>query len=327
MPQEASSPPGGEKPQLSIGVPNAVVETNHAKDLFKMTIPPLCGTIVQIFFLPRTGLNKSWVPLADSPIMYFRGKGAIWSRFSSSVEPFKVPPTTSFSLISNLVTTAKQIGVPAYYRQLWPAGRLLIAANGARYGSQIGLKENRYWRKCSKLEKLSVRILTASSVEYMINGPFALPYTAGAAKITPLTLMERVKGGQPPLQIPVGKFGPAPGGIPRLLLKGCQISIQFEIAMYSQFWTPKHWQEDYPVFNAFLSGVAARSIVEVITVPLRNIGNFRNIGFSTREAIGRTLTFPLLGSGINVVAKGLSFGIAIALIKVVERSWEDSKGV
>ena len=84
MPQEASSPPGGEKPQLSIGVPNAVVETNYAKDLFKMTIPPLCGTIVQIFFLPRTGLNKSWVPLADSPIMYFRGKGAIWSRFSSS---------------------------------------------------------------------------------------------------------------------------------------------------------------------------------------------------------------------------------------------------
>ena len=48
-------------------------------------------------------------------------------------------------------------------------------------------------------------------------------------------------------------------------------------------------------------------------MPLRNLGNFRNIGYSTGESMLKVLCFPLLSSGINVLAKGLSFGTVLGL--------------
>lgn len=287
--------------------------------VLKMTSGPLLGTLIQTFFLPRTGLNKSWISPAESRIFYFRQKSQLLQTVFPS-QQIKVPPTTSLGLMTGLAQTCRKIGLLNYYRQLWPAGRLLVLANGARYGSQIGLKETSYFKGGTKAEQLLMRVVFASSVEYIINGPLALPYTAGAAKITPSFLLSQVKHSLPPLAIPFGRLGPAPGGIPRLVLKGCQISIQFEIARYSQHWTPVSFQQEWPIANAFLSGVMARSIVEIATVPVRNIGNFRNIGFSTRDAMFRTFSFPLLSSGINVIAKGMSFGIVLCSVKLIESS-------
>ena len=113
--------------------------------------------------------------------------------------------------------------------------------------------------------------------------------------------------------VPIGKLGPAPGGIPRFLLKGTQVGVQFSIADRTKFWLPKAFRDEWPIANAFCAGVLARSIVEVSTVPLRNLGNFRNIGFTTAESMLKVMSFPLLSSGINVLAKGLSFGTVLAI--------------
>lgn len=115
------------------------------------------------------------------------------------------------------------------------------------------------------------------------------------------------------MPVPLGALGPAPGGIPRFLLKGTQVGVQFSIADRTKFWLPQGFRDDWPIANAFCSGVVARSIVEVATVPLRNLGNFRNIGFTTTESMVKMLSFPLLSSGINVLAKGLSFGTVLGL--------------
>ena len=282
-----------------------------------MCIPPLFGTFIQIAFLPRTGLNRSWVSPNQTSSLYYREKARVLSKINNSLGT-KVPPTSSFSLVLGLFGTCRRIGFLNYYRQIWPAGRLLIMANGARYGSQIGLRETSMWSSLHGLQQLLCRIAVASSIEYVINSPFALPYTAGAAKLTPAFLRAQVENLRPPVSIPAGPWGPAPGGIARMILKGCQISIQFEIAGRTKKILPTHIQKDWPIVSAFISGVFGRSIVELTTVPLRNIGNFRNIGFSTQEAIMRTLSFPLLSSGINILAKGLSFGTVLALIEVIE---------
>lgn len=115
------------------------------------------------------------------------------------------------------------------------------------------------------------------------------------------------------MPVPLGKLGPAPGGIPRFLLKGTQVGVQFSVADRTKYWLPKGFRDEWPVANAFCSGVMARSIIEVATVPLRNLGNFRNIGFSTAESMVKVLCFPLLSSGINVLAKGLSFGTVLGV--------------
>ena len=248
---------------------------------------------------------------------YYRAKSRVLSKINPSLGA-NVPPTSSFGLIVGLFRTCCGMGFSNYYRQIWPAGRLLIVANGARYGSQIGLKETDAWSSLNSLQQLSCRIAIASGVEYIINSPFALPYTAGAAKITPAFLAEQAANQRPPVPISAGRWGAAPGGIPRMLLKGCQISIQFELAGRTKRILPTSILKDYPITSAFISGVFGRSIVELATVPLRNMGNFRNIGLTTREALVRTLAFPLLSSGINILAKGLSFGTALALLEVIE---------
>ena len=293
-----------------------------ATNVAKMCIPPLFGTFIQIAFLPRTGLNRSWVPADHNSNSYCSTKARVMSRLSPSLGA-KVPPASSFSLVHGLFRTCCQVGFLNYYKQIWPAGRLLIIANGARYGSQIGLKETSAWSSFGPIQKLLCRIAVASSVEYVINSPFALPYTAGAAKLTPAFLTAQATNHRPPVPIPAGRWGAAPGGIPRLLLKGCQISIQFEIAGRTKKILPGSVQKDWPIASAFISGVFGRSIVELATVPLRNIGNFRNIGLSTRDALVRTMAFPLLSSGINILAKGLSFGTALALIEVIESVMRD----
>jgi hypothetical protein len=91
------------------------------------------------------------------------------------------------------------------------------------------------------------------------------------------------------------------------------VGVQFSIADRTKLWLPRWFREDWPVANAFCSGVLARSMVEVATVPLRNLGNFRNIGFTTAESMLKVLSFPLLSSGINVLAKGVSFGTVLGL--------------
>lgn len=97
----------------------------------------------------------------------------------------EVPPTTSIRLVSGLFHTAHTIGWTTYYRYLWPSGRLLIAGNMARYSSQIGLGEIKFGESLTAAQITFIRVGLASGVEYIINGPIALPYTAGAAKINP----------------------------------------------------------------------------------------------------------------------------------------------
>lgn len=53
------------------------------------------------------------------------------------------------------------------------------------------------------------------------------------------------------------------------------------------------------------------------TVPLRNAANFRNIGYSVAETGFKVYSFPLLSSGINVLAKGLSFGLVLGLNQAI----------
>ena len=50
----------------------------------------------------------------------------------------------------------------------------------------------------------------------------------------------------------------------------------------------------------------------------RNAANFRNIGYSSSETGFKVYCFPLLSSGVNVLAKGLSFGTVLALGKAIE---------
>ncbi len=310
-----------------------------AASTLKMTAPPALGTLLQIMFLPRTGLNRDWVPHCQSPIGYYRMKGRLLSAAIPSLTTIEVPPTTSMRLVSGLFHTARTIGIGSYFRYLWPSGRLLIAGNMARYSSQIGLGEIHFGSSLTAAQITLVRIGLASGVEYIINGPIALPYTAGAAKINPaceicshhtctlhptllgmlvgrlslVVLLKQAQEKRPPVPVPLGRLGPAPGGIPRFLLKGTQVGVQFSIADRTKYWLPMRFRDDWPVANAFCSGVIARSMVEVATVPLRNLGNFRNIGYSTGESMLKVLCFPLLSSGINVLAKGLSFGTVLGL--------------
>ena len=118
--------------------------------------------------------------------------------------------------------------------------------------------------------------------------------------------------------MPLGTLGPAPGGIPRLLLKGMQVGVQFSIADCTKLWLAPGFRGDWPIANAFCSGVLARSIVEVTTVPLRNLATFRNIGISTTESAAKVLCFPLLRSGMNILAKGLSFGTVLGIKAAIE---------
>ena len=283
----------------------------------KICIPASFGTFIQIAFLPRTGLNRNWISTEQSTNFYYRAKARVMSRIHPSLGR-KVPPASSFSLVRGLFGVCRDMGFVNYYRQIWPAGRLLIVANAARYGSQIGIKETDLWSSFDPLQRLLCRIVVASSIEYILNSPFALPYTAAAAKLTPAFLTAQSVNRRPPVAVSVGPWGVAPGGFPRMLLKGCQISIQFEIAGVTRKVLPSSLQKDWPVISAFISGVVGRSFVELATVPLRNIGNFRNIGLSIQQSVVRTLAFPLLSSGINILAKGLSFGTALALIEVIE---------
>ena len=151
----------------------------------KMTTPPALGTLVQVIFLPRTGLNRGWIPPQQSSIGYYRLKGRLLGTAMPWVTTIEVPPTTSVQLISNLFHTARAIGWTAYFRYLWPSGRLLVAGNIVRYSSQIGLGETMFGDALTASQITLVRVGLASGIEYVINGPIALPYTAGAAKITP----------------------------------------------------------------------------------------------------------------------------------------------
>lgn len=296
-----------------------------AISVVKMTVPTTVGTLLQVAFLPRTGLNRDWIPHQQSPIPYYQAKGRLLARFHPRAA-IEVPPTTSVRLVSGLLRTAHHIGWAEYYRQLWPSGRLLIAGNLARYSLQIGLNELQPPSSAtlSATQKLGIRVAMASCVEYVINGPFAKPYTAGAAKITPDFLLAQAAARRHPLPIPVGSLKPAPGGIPRFVLKGVQVGVQFSVADQTRTWLPPSFRENFPITNAFLSGVLARSMVEVATVPLRNAANFRNIGFSTAESTFKVHSFPLLSSGINVLAKGLSFGMVLGLNKAIASVTEPS---
>jgi hypothetical protein len=152
----------------------------------KMTVPPALGTLLQILFLPRTGLNRDWVPYGQSPVGYYRLKGRLLSGTAiPSLAKIEVPPTTSMQLISGLCHTAHRIGWTTYMRHLWPSGRLLIVGNMARYSGQLGIEEIHLGDSLTASQILLVRVGLASGVEYIINGPIALPYTAGAAKISP----------------------------------------------------------------------------------------------------------------------------------------------
>jgi hypothetical protein len=156
-----------------------------AASTLKMTAPPALGTLLQIMFLPRTGLNRDWVPHYQSSVGYYRMKGRLLSAAIPSLSNIDVPPTTSMQLVSGLFHTARTIGIGPYFRYLWPSGRLLIAGNMARYSSQIGLGEIQFGESMTAAQITLVRVGLASGVEYIINGPIALPYTAGAAKINP----------------------------------------------------------------------------------------------------------------------------------------------
>ena len=111
-----------------------------AVSTIKMTAPTVAGTLLQIAFLPRTGLNADWVPAGQSTVRYYRSKGRLLERLHPG-QTVEVPPRTSAGLVAGLFRTACEIGAGGYFRQLWPAGRLLIAGNLARYSSQIGLNE------------------------------------------------------------------------------------------------------------------------------------------------------------------------------------------
>lgn len=155
----------------------------------KMTAPPALGTLLQIMFLPRTGLNRDWVPHYQSSVGYYRMKGRLLSTMIPSLPKIEVPPTTSLQLVSGLYHTARTIGIGPYFRYLWPSGRLLVAGNMARYSSQIGLGEIQFGESMTAAQITLVRVGLASGVEYIINGPIALPYTAGAAKVNPACKM------------------------------------------------------------------------------------------------------------------------------------------
>jgi hypothetical protein len=158
--------------------------TAAAASTLKMTAPPALGTLLQIVFLPRTGLNRDWVPHEQSPNGYYRLKGRLLSAALPAAK-IEVPPTTSLRLVSGLFQTANTIGWGTYWRYLWPSGRLLIGGNMARYSFQIGLGEIDFGDTLSATQLTVLRVGMASGVEYFINGPLALPYTAGAAKINP----------------------------------------------------------------------------------------------------------------------------------------------
>ena len=293
--------------------------SGSAVSVLKMTGPATVGTLLQVAFLPRTGLNRDWVPHQQSPIWYYRAKGGLLGGLHpGSTTIIDVPPTTSFRLVGGLFQTAREVGWAEYYRQLWPAGRLLVAGNLARYSFQIGLDEIQLPDSTTPSQKLCIRVALAGCVEYAINSPFALPYTAGAAKINPDFLRSQAQRRLPPVPIPVGALKPPPGGIPRFILKGAQVGVQFSVADQTQTWLPKSFRESWPITNAFISGVLARSMVEVATVPLRNAANFRNIGFTNAETCLRVCSFPFLSAGINVIAKGLSFGMVLALNKSID---------
>ena len=151
----------------------------------KMTVPPALGTLLQILFLPRTGLNRDWIPYGQSPVGYYRLKGRLLGTAIPSLTKIEVPPTTSMQLVSGLFHTAHKIGWTTYMRHLWPSGRLLIAGNMARYSGQLGIEEIHLGDSLTASQITFVRVGLASGVEYIINGPIALPYTAGAAKISP----------------------------------------------------------------------------------------------------------------------------------------------
>ena len=281
---------------------------NRSYQLFVKTAPTIAAVIpstcFQIAFIPRVGLSDGWIKAQHSS-MYFRTKGQLFGQLTNQVLP--VPHSNSMTLLKDLLNAAKS--APNHYLQhVWPAGRLLLAANLIRYGTQFTINDSSTFQQIPDQQKLLVRVFLGGMVEYLLNSPLSQPYTYAASRISPHTILNKK-----PQAVQMGKLFGANGGVSRYFLKSAQIGVQFQLKDKTEQNIPQTTRDRYPLTSKFTAGFVSRSLIELTTIPVRNFAQYRNLNFSIQESFWRTIMFPCLGFGINVITKGISFGLILTL--------------